>query len=149
MEDVVIRVGSTTESISSTRRTEIEELATLLQEDGCSVAIEERERIPGIPECYGVVWAETVAIFIGTSVGSGLIGAIVTDVYNTAKKWTREQWRKETEAYPNDRVRSQSFTLYGPDEKPILYWKISYEGESEEVYREIEQEHEDKPGHDN
>ena len=81
--------------------------------------------------------------------GSGLIGAIVTDVYNTAKKWTREQWRKETEAYPNDRVRSQSFTLYGPDEKPILYWKISYEGESEEVYREIEQEHEDKPGHDN
>ena len=119
----------------------MEELAALLRDDDRSVAIEERERIP---ERYGVVWAETVAIFIGTAAGSGLVGAMVTDVYNIAKRWVRDQWKKKTEAHPGGRVRSQSFTLYGPDGKPILYWKISYEGEKEEIYREIET----KPGDD-
>jgi len=120
----------------------VEELAALLREDGRSVAVEERERIP---ERYGVVWAETVAIFIGTSVGSGLIGAIVTDVYNTAKRWARDQWKTKPEARPGGRVRSQSFTLYGPDEKPILYWKVSYEGEKEEIYQETEPKPDDDP----
>ena len=121
----------------------MEELAAVLRTDDRSVSIEERERIP---ERYGVVWAETVAIFIGTAAGSGLIGAIVTDVYNTAKRWARDQWKKKTEAHPGGRVRSQSFTLYGPDGKPILHWKISYEGEKEEIYQEIEPKPDDDSG---
>jgi len=142
----VIRAGSATESVTPARRAEVEELAALLREDGRSVIVEERGRIP---ERYGVVWAETVAVFIGTSVGSGLIGAIVTDVYNTAKKWTRDQWKKKkTEARPGGRVRSQSFTLYGPDEKPILSWKISYEGEKEEIYQEIDLKPDDDSSND-
>ena len=113
------------------------------------MTIEERERIPGIPEDYGVIWPETVAIFIETSAGAGLIGAIVTDVYNRAKKWTREQWNRKAEADPNGSVLWQSFTLYGPDGKQILYWEISYEGEHEEICREIEQQPDDKPSRDN
>jgi len=143
VENIVIRVGSATESVTPGRGAEAEELAALLRADDRSVAIEERERIP---ERYGVAWAETVAIFIGTSAGSGLIGAMVTDVYNTAKRWARDQWKKKTEARPGGRVRSQSFTLYGPDGKPILHWKISYEGENEEIYQEIEPESDDDSG---
>lgn len=143
----MIRVGSATESVTPRRCAEVEELAALLRDDDRAVAIEERERIP---ERYGVVWAETVAIFIGTSAGSGLMGAMVTDVYNIAKRWARDQWKKKktttTEAHPGGRVRSQSFTLYGPDGKPILYWKISYEGEKEEIYREIEPKPDDDSG---
>jgi hypothetical protein len=47
----------------------VEELAALLRADDRSVAIEERERVP---ERYGIVWAETLAIFIGTAAGNGL-----------------------------------------------------------------------------
>lgn len=131
----MIRIGSATESVTPKRRAEVEELAALLRNDDRSVAIEERERIP---ERYGVAWAETVAIFIGTAAGSGLIGAVVTDVYDTAKRWARDQWKNKTQARPGGRVHSQSFTLYSPDGKPILHWKISYEGEKEEIYGEIE-----------
>jgi hypothetical protein len=144
VENIVIRVGSATESVTPRRRAEVGELAALLRDDDRSVAIEERERIP---ERYGVVWAETVAIFIGTAAGSGLIGAIVSDVYNTAKRWARDQWKKKTtEASPGGRVRSQSFTLYGPDEKPVLFWKISYEGEKEQLYQQIEPKPDDSSG---
>jgi hypothetical protein len=51
VENIVIRVGSATESVTPGRGAEVEELAALLRADDRSVAIEERERIP---ERYGV-----------------------------------------------------------------------------------------------
>ena len=139
----MIRVGSATGSVTPGRRAEVEELAALLRDGDHSVAIEERERVP---EHYGVLWAETVAIFIGTSAGSGLVGAVVTDVYNRAKRWASDQWRKKAKARPGGRVRSQSFTLYSSDGKPMLHWKISYEGEKEEIYKEVEPKSDDDSG---
>jgi hypothetical protein len=101
VDDVTLRVGSATQSPGPVCLAEIEELAALLRDSGRSVTVEEVERIPGR---YGVIWAETLAIYIGSAAGSSLIAAIV----------------------------------YGPDGEPILFWKISYEGEEETVYKEIE-----------
>lgn len=144
MRDIVIRAGSATENVTPTRRGELDELAVLLRADDRHVSIEEHERIPGR---YGVIWAETVAIYIGYSAGAALIAAIVTDVYNVAKSWARDQFKKKTEAHPGGRVRTQSFTLFGPDEKPILYWKISYDGEEEKIYRQIKDLPSGEPEH--
>lgn len=140
MDKVTIRVGSATQSPGPERLEEIRELAELLKEDGRSVAIEEVELIPGR---YGVIWAETLAIFIGSAAGSGLIGAIVADIYNTAKGWARDQFTKKKPANPTGRVRTQSFTLYDSDGKPLVSWKISDEGEQETVH-EIESSPDDQ-----
>jgi hypothetical protein len=135
VKDIVLRVGSATENVVPRRRAEIEELAAMLSKEHRSIAIEERERIP---ERYGIIWAETVGIFVGAAASTTIIGAIVTDVYNTAKKWARNQFKKKSEASLSGRVRTQSFTIYGPDGKPLLYWKISSEGEEEVDYRKIQ-----------
>jgi hypothetical protein len=37
---------------------------------------------------------ETMAIFLGSSIGSAIISATVNDIYNTAKQWVRERRKK-------------------------------------------------------
>lgn len=146
MVHITLRVEGLTRSVTPERLAEGEELAELLREAGHSVAVEGVERIPdSTPGRYRIVWAETVAIFIGSAAASGLVGAVMTDIYNAAKKWARDQFKKKTAAKPNGRVPTQSFTLYGSDGKPLLYWKISYEGEEETFYGEIEGKSDDQP----
>ena len=134
MVNITLRVTVQNPSIPSLRVVEIEELSSLLATSNRSVTIEQVEDIS-----FGsrAIWTETLAIFIGTAAGSGLIGAVVTDVYSIAKTWARNQFKKDTETFGSGVARTQSFTLYDQDGKPILTWKISYDGEHEQLHREI------------
>lgn len=127
-EDIILRIGSPTINILPERRESIMDLAGHIARIGRSVAIEEQERIPGR---YGLPWAENVAIYIGAGIGSGLIGAIVTDVYNISKKWARERFRQKQEAQPGVRVRSERVVIYGPDGKVVCVILIDEHGEHE------------------
>lgn len=68
METITLRTGSPTQRTGPKRLTEVEELASLLTTSDRFVTIEEVEPVPGR---YGVIWAETLTIFIGTAAGSG------------------------------------------------------------------------------
>jgi hypothetical protein len=104
------------------------ELASALTEKGYSTKVSF-----GIARDAG--WPEALGIFIGTSAGGGLIGAVVADSYNTAKKWARRMFKQRSESEPKCEVSAQKLTIYDSEGKPIITWEISYRGELETDYR--------------
>jgi hypothetical protein len=142
MESITLRAGTPVESVGPKRLAEVEELASLLTTDDRSVTIEVVDRIPSL---QGFIWAETLAIFIGTAAGGGLTNAVVKDVYDTAKAWARDKFKKKTEATPSGQVRTQKITFYRPDGTPIASYEIGYKGEREHIDNEIEGSDGDEP----
>jgi hypothetical protein len=141
MESITLRAGTQVEWVSPERLAEVQELAALLDARDRSIKIEVVELVAAT----GWVTAETLAIYVASAVGSGLIGAVVTDVSTVAKAWARDQFKRKTEASPNGRVLTQSLTVYGPDGRPTLHWEISCEGERERAENEVEHQAEDEP----
>jgi hypothetical protein len=66
---------------------------------------------------------ETLAIYIGTSIASGLIGAVVNDVYKVAKKWVRERRGQQKSTAITD-VPVQRIEIIGPDGKELISWSM-------------------------
>jgi hypothetical protein len=130
MAEIRIRAGSATQSPSPEFFEAIRELEESLGQN-YAATIQQVERIPGR---YGVTWGESVAIFIGTSVASGLIEAMVNDVYNEAKAWGRDRLNKQQQENPDGRTRPLSITLYDAEDQRLLNWLINGDGEHEIDY---------------
>lgn len=93
MNDIVISVQQDVPvpgEVSPNRRAAVDELAGSLRENGPSVLIRVRER----DAAEGSVPPETILFFIGSGVASGLLSAIATDIYNSAKSWAVKQFRQ-------------------------------------------------------
>jgi hypothetical protein len=140
VEDIVIRVGSgsAAEIVTPKFRESVQELAAALRETGHSVAIEEPER-KQIPGLGFLTLAEAIGIFIGTGVATALLNVVVTDIYNSAKSWARQQFKKQQSSNPNQ-GQLRSFTIYDSEGKPLLSWKLDGDGEHEEDHRKIDPE---------
>lgn len=82
---LMIRTGRTYMVTSPERAAALGELRYSIGKVGVDVDLEITKYEPGRRGFPPQSFPEGVAIFIGTSVDSGLIGAIVTDVYNKAK----------------------------------------------------------------
>lgn len=134
----MIRIGSGSpaEIVTAEFRESVQELVVDLKGTGHSVSIEKpkREQIPGVGF---LTLAQEVGIFIGTGVATTLLNAVVTDIYNSAKSWARNQVKKRKSSNPNLSQRL-SFTIYDAEGKPLLSWKIDSDGEHEEDRRKID-----------
>lgn len=137
MTDIVIRVGSgsAAEIVTPVFRESVQELAVALKNTGNSVAIKEPKRRRG-PGLGLLTLAQEVGIFIGTGVATTLLNAVVTDIYNSAKSWARNQVKKQQSSNPHVHPQ-QSFTIY-VDGKPLLSCKIDSDGEHEEDHRKLD-----------
>ena len=131
MEDIIIRIGSIRDRVKPERYRAVTELVNSLEKDKFSVIIAAHEPIP-VTMRAGVPW-EQVGIFVGAGVGTTLINAVVTDIYNSAKKWARVEFGKKSYKRP-ERV-----VIYDPSGKVLIVWRIDSQGEREEDYRFIEE----------
>lgn len=86
MAQLTIRAGRAYMVTSPEREAAMGALRDSLGKGGVDVDLEIAQYEPGRRGLPPPSVPEEVAIFIGTGVGSGLIGAIVTDVYNKAKQ---------------------------------------------------------------
>ena len=120
-----------------------EELASMLRAKGYSVVAKKEFRVARA----GVPSADLVAVFIGSAVATTLINAIVTDVYNDAKKWIHDRFNKKSE-FSGTQLR---LVIYSPDREVLGWWIINGERatESQNAQRnadgEKEQESSDPP----
>jgi hypothetical protein len=111
MEDITIIVAS----LYGQR----EELTSDFRTKGYSVAVHHYS----VPAGYLPSWDEVVAVFIGSSVATALIGNIVTDAYNTIKTYVRERLKKPE---VDDKQR-YVVVFYSADRQTIEWWVISKE----------------------
>jgi hypothetical protein len=108
----------------------------VLSKCGVDVDLDITHYTPGRRGLPPPAFPEEVAIFIGTGVGSGLIGAIAADVYNKAKHWAKNQYegkRKAAQGANKDPgyVKGERFTIYGPDGNILKSWTVDKNGEHE------------------
>lgn len=133
-----IQIGSVLAAPSPEIVESISELERNLARD-YSTSVNRVERIPRRWETnhFGLVWSESVAIFIGTSAASGLIGAMVNDVYTKAKAWGRDLFNERKQASVDDHIQPVSFTIYDADagDRLLLDWLINGYGEHETDHR--------------
>lgn len=120
---ITISAGRASEVTSDERRAALEQLAQNLRKLGADAKLEITEYVPGR---RGIVSAEQVAIFIGTAAGSGLVGAVVTDIYTTAKDWARRRFKTKKNGRPE-------YVVVKDNQGRTMTFRISKEGESEEV----------------
>jgi hypothetical protein len=150
VEDIVLEIGPGRENISK-RREDVEDLATRFRDAGRSVAIQERTppiddgvaRGPDLTSYIG--GTEALAIFIGTNIASGLIGAVIGDIYKITKRWALERFQKANEQEVQEQEvksstdawsernsvrlrRSERITIVGPDGKTGYHWEIDEYG---------------------
>jgi hypothetical protein len=104
----------------------VSELARL----GYSVSVQETKPARSAVSSPNII--EMVGIFVGTGVATTLINAAVTDMYNSARNWARDRFKRQNR--PD--VFVCGFTIYGPDGQPLVFWRISNQGEQETDYRE-------------
>lgn len=121
---------------SPEREAALGELRDALGKGGVDVDLEVTHYEPGRRGLPPPSFPEELGIFIGTGVGSGLIGAIVTDVYNKAKQWAKRRYegkRREAQDAKKDpdHVKGERFTIYGPDGNVLKTWTVDKDGEHE------------------
>lgn len=118
------------------RKAAIGDLRHMLGTDGVDVDVEITDYVPG---CVGLPppWTpEDIAIYIGSGIGSGLIGAITTDIYNKAKRWAvalyqSKRLKAREDGRDEDRVKGERFVIYGPDGQILKTWTVDKDGEHE------------------
>lgn len=121
---------------SPEREAALNELRDLLSQGGVDVDLEITHYMPGRVGLPPPWTPEGVAIYIGSGVSAGLIGAITTDVYNRAKRWALDRFERKRKAareakQDEDRVKGETFTIYGPDNKILKTWTVDKDGENE------------------
>jgi hypothetical protein len=136
MAQLIVRAGRAYMVTSPEREAALCELRDSLRKGGVDVDLEITQYEPGRRGLPPPWFPEEVAIYIGAAVGSGLIGAIVTDVYSTAKQWAKSRYggkRKAAEGASKDpdQVKGERFTIYGPDGKVLKTWTVDKDGEHE------------------
>ena len=130
MPQILIRAGRATEIMRPERRSDLDELVSRLRSEGMVVDLQLTEHIPGR---RGIVWGESVAIYIAGAASGAVISNIVGDIYKQAKSWAAARFKKKQEASgENGNPRPESFTILGPDGKVLRTWKIDRNGEHEE-----------------
>jgi len=120
---VTIQAGRASEVFTDARRQAINELATELESIGLTVNLDLTDYIPGR---RGISLVEQIGIFIGTSAGSGLIGAIVTDIYSMTKRWARK--RIQSKSFN----RSSLLVIVRDTDGTTRTFRISKDGTEEE-----------------
>jgi hypothetical protein len=128
IRDIFVRVGAPYENVLPERREDVRDLVGHLNR----IHPTKLEIVEYVPGRRGLPWAETVSIWIGTNLASGVAGAVASDVYEVAKRWARNRFRRKQEEKPGVRVRSQRFVIYGQDGKKLCEWIIDEKGEREE-----------------
>jgi len=98
MAQLAIRAGRAYMVTSPEREAALGELRESLGKGGVDVDLEITQYEPGRRGLPPPSFPEEVAIFIGTGLGSGLIGTIVTDVYNKAKQWAKSRYEGKRKA---------------------------------------------------
>src|SRR5262249_44614772 len=136
MQQLTIRAGRAYLVTRPEREAALRELHSSLCQGGLNVGFEITHYVPGRRGLPPPWVPEEVAIFIGSSVGSGLIADLVTDVYNRAKPWARRRYerkRKDAEGAGKnaDQVKGERFIIYGPDGDVLKSWTIDKDGERE------------------
>jgi hypothetical protein len=113
----VVRVFSLT--TEQEQRESVEGFVQQLRNTGRSVEfIPERQDYPTTPSEI----IETMAIFLGSSIGSAIISATVNDIYNTARQWIRERRKKRETKQTSGIIPFQRIIIYGPDRDEIASW---------------------------
>jgi hypothetical protein len=136
MAQLTVRAGRAYMVMSTERESALRELRDSLSKCGVDVDLDITHYTPGRRGLPPPAFPEEVAIFIGTGVGSGLIGAIAADVYNKAKHWAKNQYegkRKAAQGANKDPgyVKGERFTIYGPDGNILKSWTVDKNGEHE------------------
>lgn len=124
---LIVRAGKPYQVTQPERRAALEDLRDQLQAQDLAVELEIAEYVPG--RMGGVASGEAVAIYVGGAASVALIGALVDDVYAAAKRWAKSRFEAKAADKPNP--RSESFTIYGPDNEVLKTWKIDKDGEHE------------------
>ena len=115
--DIVVRVFSL--ATEQEQRESVEGFVQQLRDTGRSVEfIPVRRDYPTTPSEI----IETMAIFLGSSIGSAIISATVNDIYNTAKQWVRERRKKRETKQTSGMIPFQRIIIYGPDRDEIASW---------------------------
>ena len=112
------------------------DLRELLAQGGVDVDLEITHYVPGRRGLPPPWTPENVAIFIGSNVISGLIGAITADAYNKAKRWGLWRYDSKRKAARDagkdeDKVKGERFTIYGPAGNVLKNWTVDKDGEHE------------------
>jgi hypothetical protein len=121
-------------NLSGERRQSLRELKAALGHDGRQVELEIVEYEPGrrgLPPPWS---QETVAIYIGIALSQDLLAAMVADAWETAKEWASRRYHRKRKSAEDagsdpDKVPGETFTIYGPDNKPLKTWTIDKDGE--------------------
>ncbi len=136
MAQLTVRAGRAYMVTSPEREAALRELRDVLGNGGVDVDLKITHYEPGRRGLPPPSFPEEVVVFIGTGVGSGLIGVIVTDVYNRTKQWAKRRYEgkrkkaQDAEKDP-DHVKGERFTIYGPDGKVLKTWTVDKDGEHE------------------
>lgn len=136
MAQLTVRAGRAYMVTSPEREAALSELRDSLGKGGVAVDLEITHYEPGRRGLPAPSFPEEVAIFIGTGVGSGLVGAIVTDIYNKTKQWATKRYeakRRRAQDAKGDsvHVKGERFTIYGPDGNVLKTWTVDKDGEHE------------------
>jgi hypothetical protein len=134
MTQLTIKAGRAYMVTSPEREAAIRNLRDILGQGGVDVDLEITRYVPGRRGLPPPWTPEDIAIYIGSGVGSGLIGAITTDVYNRAKRWALRRYetkRKAARSDKEDSVKGERFKIYGPDGQVLKTWTVDKDGEHE------------------
>ena len=113
--------------LASWWKSRLEELAQTLEEGGYSVTLEEIPSYGKDDVQRSVGFALGILIFVGSGAATALVSAVVTDAYNSAKKWVMDRHpEKDEEVAPlNVSVRMTVIDSHG---NFILYWEVDSVG---------------------
>lgn len=122
--NVRISIGKAYEAMPPERRAATEQFAEDLRRWGLTVDLEVIEYVPGR---VGLTPVEWTSIFVGTSVGTKLLGNLTDDLYNAAKELLRRRWQVRKQEGRTG--RHLGFTIYGPDGRELRQWSTREDDE--------------------
>lgn len=136
MAQLTVKAGRAYMVTSPEREAAVRHLGYHLSQGGVDVDVEITHYLPGRRGLPPPWTPEDIAIFIGSNVVSGLIGAMTADAYNKAKQWGLRRYEEKRRAARDageheDRVKGERFVIFGPNGRELKSWTVDKDGEHE------------------